>query len=115
VRLRLVDPLDGPSLHPRSEFFGFDSHRGSVEAARYYATQERAVERVHFDVASAQTFPGHDYDLVTFFDGLHDMSDPVGAARQVRASRKPAGAWMVVEPAAGETLAESLTLVGRVF
>jgi hypothetical protein len=86
-----------------------------VEAARYSATQERAVERVHFDVASAQTFPGHDYDLVTFFDWVHDMSDPVGAAREVRASRKPAGAWMVVEPAAGETLAESLTLVGRVF
>jgi SAM-dependent methyltransferase len=100
---------------PRSEFFGFDYHKGSVEAARLRASVERAVERVHFDTASAQDFPGPAYDLVTFFDCLHDMSDPVGAARQVRKNLLPGGTWMVVEPAAGESLAENMNPVSRVF
>ncbi|HXQ94753.1 MAG TPA: class I SAM-dependent methyltransferase [Thermoplasmata archaeon] len=100
---------------PRSEFFGFDYHKGSVEAARYLAAEERAVERVHFDVATAQAFPGENYDLVTFFDCLHDMSDPVGAAKRVRATLTSDGTWMVVEPAAGESLAENMNPVGRVY
>lgn len=100
---------------PRSRFFGFDYHKGSVEAARLYAALERAVERVHFEVASAQEFPGPAYDLVTFFDCLHDMSDPVGAARRVRQNLTPDGTWMVVEPAAGESLAENMNPVGRVY
>jgi SAM-dependent methyltransferase len=101
--------------YPRSEFFGFDYHKGSVEAARYYAAQERAVERVHFDVATAQAFPGEGYDLVTFFDCLHDMSDPLGAAKRVRSTLKPDGTWMVVEPAAGETLGDNVNPVGRIY
>ena len=99
---------------PRSEFFGYDYHKGSIEAARYYAALERAEQRVHFDVASAQAFSGK-YDLVTFFDCLHDMSDPVGAARQVHANLTPDGTWMLVEPAAGETISENLNPVGRVY
>jgi hypothetical protein len=101
--------------YPRSEFFGYDYHKGSVEAARYFAAQERAVERVHFDVATAQAFPGENLDLVTFFDCLHDMSDPIGAAKRVRGSLKPDGTWMVVEPAAGESLQENMNPVGRVY
>jgi SAM-dependent methyltransferase len=101
--------------YPRSEFFGFDYHAGSIQAARYYAALERAVERVHFDVSSAQEFPGPRYDLVTLFDCLHDMSDPVGAAKRVHANLKPDGTWMVVEPAAGESLKENMNPVGRIY
>lgn len=100
---------------PRSEFFGYDYHKGSIDAARSQAALERAVERVHFDVARAESFPGRAYDLVTFFDCLHDMSDPVGAARHVHSTLKPDGVWMVVEPFAGDSLVANQTPVGRVF
>jgi SAM-dependent methyltransferase len=100
---------------PKSEFFGFDYHAFSIDAARSGAALERAVERVHFEVATAQKFPGKDYDLITFFDCLHDMADPVGAARHVRATLKPDGVWMVVEPFAGDSLSENITPVGRTF
>jgi SAM-dependent methyltransferase len=103
------------AAYPRSEFFGYDYHKGSIDAARSQAALARAVERVHFDVARAEQYPGRDYDLVTFFDCLHDMSDPVGAARHVRSTLKPDGIWMVVEPFAGETLTSNQTPVGRVF
>jgi ubiquinone/menaquinone biosynthesis C-methylase UbiE len=103
------------AAYPKSEFFGFDYHQGSIDAARAEAALERAVERVHFEVAPAQKYPGKEYDLVTFFDCLHDMSDPEGAARHVHSTLKPDGVWMVVEPLAGETLEENLTPVGRVF
>ncbi|MGB6499842.1 MAG: class I SAM-dependent methyltransferase [Thermoplasmata archaeon] len=100
---------------PRSEFFGFDYHQGSIDAARSQAAMERAVERVHFEKAKAQDYPGKAYDLVTFFDCLHDMSDPVGAARHVHSTLKPDGTWMLVEPFAGESLTANQTPVGRVF
>lgn len=103
------------AAYPRSQFFGFDYHAGSIEAARYFTALERAVERVHFEVASAQEFPGSGYDLVAFFDCLHDMSDPVGAAKRVRQTLAPDGTWMLVEPYAGESLTENLTPVGRAF
>lgn len=103
------------AAYPRSEFFGFDYHRGSIDAARSQAALERAVERAHFEVARAQDFPGKPYDLITFFDCLHDMADPVGAARHVRSSLTADGTWMVVEPFAGESLAANETPVGRVF
>jgi 2-polyprenyl-3-methyl-5-hydroxy-6-metoxy-1,4-benzoquinol methylase len=103
------------STFPRSEFYGFDYHQGSIDAARSLAALDRAVERVHFEVAKAQEYPGKSFDLVTFFDCLHDMSDPIGAARHVHSTLKPDGTWMVVEPFAGESLKENLTPVGRVF
>lgn len=100
---------------PRSEFFGFDYHRPSIDAARSRAALERAVERVHFDVARAQDYPGKELDMVCFFDCLHDMADPKGAARHVRSTLKDDGIWMVVEPFAGGSLEENRTPVGRVF
>jgi SAM-dependent methyltransferase len=103
------------AAYPRSEFFGFDYHRGSIDAARSQAALDRAVERVHFDVARAQDYPGKEYDLVAFFDCLHDMADPLGAARHVRSTLKKDGVWMVVEPAAGESLEANTNPVGRVF
>ncbi|HKV90692.1 MAG TPA: class I SAM-dependent methyltransferase [Thermoplasmata archaeon] len=103
------------AAYPRSEFYGSDYHEASITAARKNAVDELPNGRVHFDVAPAQKFPGKGYDLVTLFDCLHDMSDPVGAARHVRSTLKDDGTWMVVEPAAGESLKENMNPVGRVY
>jgi SAM-dependent methyltransferase len=99
---------------PRSTFFGFDYHAGSIERARARAAEAGVGDRSRFDVASAKEYPGR-YDLVAFFDCLHDMGDPVGAARRVREALKPRGTWMIVEPKAGDEIEENLNPVGRVF
>jgi SAM-dependent methyltransferase len=100
---------------PNSRFVGFDYHLPSVEAAREAAAKAGLDGRVSFEVASAKEFPGRDYDLVTFFDCLHDMGDPVGAAAHVREALAPDGTWLVVEPFAHDTLAENLNPVGRIY
>jgi SAM-dependent methyltransferase len=100
---------------PKSRFFGFDYHGPSIEWARKAAAAEGLSDRVHFDVATAKDFPGTDYTLVAFFDCLHDMGDPAGAARHVRSTIADGGSWMVVEPFAGDSLKENLNPVGRVF
>jgi ubiquinone/menaquinone biosynthesis C-methylase UbiE len=94
---------------------GFDYHDGSIELARKRAADAGVGERTTFDVASAQDFPGTGYDLVTTFDCLHDMGDPLGAARHIRESLAPDGTWMIVEPAAGDTVSDNLNPVGRVY
>jgi ubiquinone/menaquinone biosynthesis C-methylase UbiE len=102
---------------PNSQVIGFDSHAPSIDHARRMAAEE-GLTNVRFEVASAQDFPGYDaggYDLVTIFDALHDMGDPLGAARRVRKLLKSDGTWMVVEPAAGDRLEENLHPVGRVY
>jgi 2-polyprenyl-3-methyl-5-hydroxy-6-metoxy-1,4-benzoquinol methylase len=100
---------------PASTFVGFDYHEGSIETARQRAASAGVSDRVRFEVAPAAGFPGRSYDLVTMFDCLHDMGDPVGAARHVRESLAPDGTWMIVEPAAGDTVAENLNPVGRAY
>jgi len=100
---------------PASRFHGFDYHAGSIEAARAAAARQGLAERATFAVASAQSYPGAGYDLVCFFDCLHDMGDPVGAARHVRESLAPGGTLMVVEPFAGDRLEDNLNPVGRVY
>ena len=100
---------------PASTFVGSDYHEGSIEAARERAVVAGLGDRVRFEVAGAQALDAHDLDLVTTFDCLHDMGDPLGAARHVRRSLAPDGTWMIVEPAAGDTVAENLNPVGRVF
>lgn len=99
---------------PNSQFFGFDYHAGSIERARELA-QTAGLTNVTFDVATAKGYPGADYDLVTFFDCLHDMGDPAGAAAHVYASLDANGTWMIVEPMAQDTLAGNLNPVGRIF
>ena len=100
---------------PKSTFVGYDFHPDSVAQARVHAEQHGATANTKFEVAMASDFPGKDLDLVTFFDCLHDMGDPVGAARHVRETLKPDGSWMVVEPAAGDRLEDNLNPVSRMF
>jgi ubiquinone/menaquinone biosynthesis C-methylase UbiE len=101
--------------YPASTFTGSDYHDESVQIAHKRAAEAGVTDRTAFETASATTFSGHDLDLVTSFDCLHDMGDPVGAARHVREALAPEGTWMVVEPAAGDTLAENLNPVGRLY
>ena len=100
---------------PRSSFAGFDYHPASVEWARRAADKAGMGDRAIFEVAAAKDYPGTGYDLVTFFDCLHDMGDPVGAARHVRKSLAPGGVWMLVEPFANDRLEDNLNPVGRLY
>src|SRR5262249_17618570 len=100
---------------PRSRFLGFDAHPGSIEAAHEEARRAGVAGRCRFEVASADAFPGDAYDLVTFFDCLHDMGDPLAAARRVRAALAAHGTWMIVEPLAGDRIEQNLGPVGRIF
>jgi ubiquinone/menaquinone biosynthesis C-methylase UbiE len=100
---------------PKSTFVGYDFHPASVTQARVHAEQHGVTANTRFEFALASEFPGKDLDLVTFFDCLHDMGDPVGAARHVRQALKPDGNWMVVEPAAGDRLEENLNPVSRLY
>src|SRR4051794_12091904 len=101
--------------YPASTFVGSDYHDGSVQAARRAVERAGVADRVTFEVASAKGFGGGPYDLVCVFDALHDMGDPVGAARHVRSQLAGDGTWMVVEPFAGDALEDNLNPVGRVF
>jgi SAM-dependent methyltransferase len=100
---------------PASTFTGSDYHGDSVDHARKRAEAEGLDGRVRFEVADAQTFGGGPYELVTTFDALHDMGDPLGAARNIRRQLSDDGTWMIVEPAAGGSVAENLNPVGRVY
>ena len=100
---------------PNSEFYGFDYHEASIEAAREAAKEAGVDDRITFAVASAKDYPGTDYDLVCVFDCLHDMGDPVGASAHVRETLADDGTWMVVEPYANDAVEENLNPVGRVF
>jgi len=100
---------------PASTFAGSDYHDGSIATARQRAASAGVGDRVHFEVAPAASFPGHDYDLVTMFDCLHDMGDPVGAARHVRQALAPDGTWMIVEPSVGDQVEDNLNPVGRAY
>ena len=100
---------------PKSKFYGFDYHDKSIEAARESAKRSGVADRVTFEVASAKDFPGKNYDLVAVFDCLHDMGDPVGAAKHVRGSVARDGVWMIVEPFANDQLKDNLNPVGRVY
>lgn len=101
--------------YPKSHFYGFDNHAPSIEQARQRAKEAGVADRVTFEVADAQHFPDHRYELVAFFDCLHDMGDPVGALQRTRKTLAPDGTVLLVEPAAGETVAENFNPVGRLY
>jgi SAM-dependent methyltransferase len=100
---------------PASTFIGFDYHAPSIEAARKAAAEAGVDDRVSFEVASAKEYPGTGYDLVGFFDCLHDMGDPAGAARHVLRSLASEGTWLIVEPFAHDDTADNLNPIGRLF
>jgi SAM-dependent methyltransferase len=100
---------------PESVFTGFDYHASSIDVARKAAAEAGVDDRVSFEVAPATEYPGTGYDLVGFFDCLHDMGDPTGAARHVLNSLAPDGTWLIVEPFANDEVAGNLNPVGRVF
>ena len=100
---------------PNSRFVGYDSHEGSVQIARERAARAGVAERVRFEVANAADYPGRDFDLVTIFDALHDLGDPIGASAHVLGTLKPDGIWMIVEPNAADRTEENLNPLGRAF
>jgi SAM-dependent methyltransferase len=99
---------------PKSTFIGFDYHDKSIEGARDTAAKQGLSDRVTFGVAAAKGFPGK-YDVVTVFDCLHDMGDPVGASKHVREALNPDGTWMIVEPFANDELKDNINPVGRMY
>jgi SAM-dependent methyltransferase len=101
--------------YPNSLFVGFDYHQPSIRHAQPVAADAGLAERCRFEVASASTYPGGGYDLVTVFDALHDMGDPIGAAAHIRQSLAPDGTLLLVEPYANDRLEDNLTPVGRAF
>jgi ubiquinone/menaquinone biosynthesis C-methylase UbiE len=101
--------------YPSSVFTGSDYHEGSIDLARKRAGDAGVGDRVSFEVASADSFSGTGYDLAATFDCLHDMGDPLTAARHVRQSLKPDGTWLVVEPAAADDVSGNLNPVGRTY
>ena len=100
---------------PRSGFVGSDYHAASIETARKRAAEAGVGDRVEFVAESAQVVDGRGFDLVTTFDCLHDMGDPVGAARHIRGLLDDDGTWMVVEPAAGDRVEDNFNPVGRAY
>jgi ubiquinone/menaquinone biosynthesis C-methylase UbiE len=101
--------------YPKARILGSDYHQASIDIARKRAADTGVADRARFEVASAQTFSGTGCDLVATFDCLHDMGDPAGAARHIRQALDADGTWLIVEPLAGDTLADNLNPVGRVY
>ncbi len=100
---------------PNSTFVGSDYHDGSIKTARQRAMDAGVADRVRFETAAAAGFEDGEYDLVTMFDCLHDMGDPVGAARHVLSTLKPDGTWMIVEPNAGDRTEDNFNPIGRAY
>jgi cyclopropane fatty-acyl-phospholipid synthase-like methyltransferase len=99
---------------PKSRFFGFDYHQPSIDRAREMARAEGVADRAIFERASSKDYPGT-FDLVAFFDCLHDMGDPVGAAAHVKSTLAPDGTWMVVEPFGKDRLEDNLNPISRLM
>jgi 2-polyprenyl-3-methyl-5-hydroxy-6-metoxy-1,4-benzoquinol methylase len=100
---------------PNSQFIGYDFHPSSIDAANQHARSHEVTQNARFEIGTAKDFSETELDLVTFFDCLHDMGDPLGAAAHVRQSLKPDGSWMIVEPIAGDSLEQNLNPVGRLY
>ncbi len=101
--------------YPNSTFEGYDYHEGSIATARQRAEEAGVTDRVKFETTLASDTPGEGYDLVTMFDCLHDMGDPVGAASRVHKLLGPDGTWLIVEPMAGDRIEDNLNPVGRTY
>jgi SAM-dependent methyltransferase len=100
---------------PRSEFFGFDYHAGSIAVAKKRANESGVEGRTTFETASAAEYPGNNYDLICFMDCFHDLGDPLGAAKHARQAIAADGTVLLVEPFAGDSVEANLNPVGRLF
>ena len=100
---------------PRSRFHGFDTHAASIDEARRIALEAGVADRVTFDVAGAVDYAGTGYGLITFFDCLHDLGDPIAAARHAVTALAPEGTVMLVEPFANDRVEENVSLVARMY
>lgn len=100
---------------PKSKFYGYDYHQMSLERARERARQAGVEDRIEFRQATAKNYPNEHYDLIACFDCLHDMGDPVGAAKHAHETLKPDGTWMIVEPYANDDTKDNLNPIGRIF
>jgi SAM-dependent methyltransferase len=103
------------AAYPNSTFIGYDNHPASVDAARKQAADAGLSDRLSFEVADATDFPGADFDLITYFDCLHDMGDPTGALAHAHDALAADGSVMLVEPFAGDRIEDNLTPLGRMF
>jgi 2-polyprenyl-3-methyl-5-hydroxy-6-metoxy-1,4-benzoquinol methylase len=101
--------------YPASKFWAFDNHEKSIETARQRAKDAGVADRVTFEVANAADFPDQKYDMITFFDCLHDMGDPVSACKRAFATLADEGSALIVEPMAGNTVEENFNIIGRTF
>ena len=101
--------------YPNSRFWGFDNHEKSIETARQRAEDAGVSDRVKFAVANASEFPDEQYDLIAFFDCLHDMGDPVGVCKRAAEVLAANGSALIVEPMAGNTVEENFNIIGRTF
>ena len=101
--------------YPKSKFWGFDNHDKSIETARQRAKDAGVSDRVTFEVSNASDFPDQQYDMIGFFDCLHDMGDPVSACKRASATLADDGAVLIVEPMAGNTVEENFNIIGRTF
>lgn len=103
------------NAYPNSTFYGFDSHEDSIATAKKRALEAGVGSNLHFETSAAKEFQEHDFDLVCFMDCLHDMGDPVGAAKHARRSLKPGGTLLLVEPAAADSVADNINPVSRMY
>jgi 2-polyprenyl-3-methyl-5-hydroxy-6-metoxy-1,4-benzoquinol methylase len=101
--------------YPNSRFYGYDTHEASIATAKKKAEAAGVADRVTFEVGNASELPNEQFDLICFFDCLHDMGDPVGAMKGAAAALAPGGSCMIVEPMAGDTVEENFNIVGRTF
>jgi 2-polyprenyl-3-methyl-5-hydroxy-6-metoxy-1,4-benzoquinol methylase len=101
--------------YPDSKFWAFDNHEASIKSAKERANAAGVADRIQFEVASAQSLPDFQYDLITFFDCLHDMGDPVGACKRAAEVLATDGSVLIVEPMAGNTIEENFNPIGRTF
>lgn len=101
--------------YPNSTISAFDNHEPSIDHARRSAEKAGVADRIHFEVASAVDYPDNQYDLIAFFDCLHDMGDPAGAAKHAYETLDADGSVMIVEPMAGNSIEENFNPIGRTF
>ena len=100
---------------PESEFIGFDFHEPSIEQARQHAKDHGVADRVRFEVSTAKEIKEDGFDLITFYDCLHDMGDPRGCASHMRRILREDGIWMIVEPIAGDRPSDNMNPIGRLY